>query len=78
MIYTAIFQNDSGRFSYDVYDAPHGFSSAWSAISEAAVEDGLCLIAVIPGNHQVGFHDNFVNGPGPFSQPRRLAAWSVK
>ena len=78
MIYTAIFQNDEGEYSYDIFDAPPGFSSAWSAIADAGAEDNRCLIAIIPGNHQVGFHNDFVNGPAPFSQPRRLSAWSVR
>ena len=77
MIYTAIFEHEEGRYSYDVYDAPHGFAAAWPAIQNDGARDNRCLIAVMPGNHQVGFHNDFINGPAPFSQPRRLAAWSV-
>ena len=78
MIYTAIFENAEGRYSYDIFDAPHGFSAAWPAIVEGGSVEGRCLVAVIPGNHQVGFYNDYVNGPAPFSQPRRLAAWSVR
>jgi len=80
LVYTAIFQDDGGRFTYDLFDAPHGFSSAWAAIDyEIQQHDSTrSLVAVIPGNQQVGFHDDYVNGPSPFCQPRKNAAWTAR
>ena len=78
MVYTAIFQDDQGRFTSDVYDAPHGFSRAWPPIQEDGRKNGnRCLIALIPGSNPVGFHHNPAEALDPFSQPRRLARWSV-
>ena len=78
MVYTAIFQDDGGQFTYDIYDAPHGFSRAWSSIQEDGQKNGnRRLSALVPGNHQVGFRHNLTVGPSPFSQSRRAVAWSI-
>ena len=77
MVYTAIFEDKEHNLTYELFDAPHGFSSAWRAIQDD-VQDGRCLIAIVPDNHQVGFYNNILTGPSPFSGTRRLAAWSVR
>ena len=75
MIYTAIFLDKDGQYVYDLYDAPHGFKASWYAID---LNDERELVAVIPGNHQIGFRDNLEMQPSPFSQTRQSAAWSVR
>ena len=76
MIYTAIFSHENGSYTYDLFDAPNGFNAAWAAI--AALDDqrsiDMSMVALIPGNQQIGFRDNFVNGASPFQQPRALKA----
>ena len=54
MTYTAIFKNNEGGYSYSIYDAPHGFLAAWSPIAKDGQQDDRHLIALVPGNHQVG------------------------
>ena len=74
MVYTAIFKDNDEKHMYDIYDAPHGFSAAWAAIE---ADGDRTLVAIIPGNHQVGFCHNIENGVSPFSQARRHATRSV-
>jgi len=58
LVYTAIFQDDGGRFTYDIYNAPHGCGPrAWALIQEEGQKNGnRYLIAIVPGSHQVGFY----------------------
>jgi hypothetical protein len=76
LIYTAIFLDSEQNYTYDLFDAPHGFAAAWHAI--AADVDDRELIAIIPGNQEVGFLKNIESGPIPFLGPRRTAKWSVR
>ena len=76
MIYTAIILNSANQYSYDVYDAPHGFHNAWPAI-EKQVNRPHRLIALIPGKHEVAYEDNLSTGQVAFS-PRRLHAPAVE
>jgi|15BtaG_2_1085339.scaffolds.fasta_scaffold129980_1 hypothetical protein len=78
MIYTAIFKNNEGGYNYSLYDAPHGFSAAWPPIAKDGEQDDRHLIALVPGNHQVGFEDDHNNSSKPFSQPRRKSIGGAK
>ncbi len=76
MIYTAIFLNSANQYGYDIYDAPHSFKSAWSAIKRQ-MKAGNRLIALIPGSHEVGYEDNLLTGQVTLS-PQRLHAPPLK
>jgi len=80
LIYTAIFAQEDGRYAYNLFDAPNGFNAAWSAIEREVnkQEIAMSLVAIVPGNQQIGFRDNFVNGPSPFQQPRAPKAWVAR
>jgi len=80
LTYTAIFVHPNGTHTYDLFDAPHGFSPAWMAIEHEVKQhdEDRSLVALIPGNQQVGFHDDYVNGPSPFCQTRKSAAWLAR
>jgi hypothetical protein len=70
----------NGTYTYDLFDAPHGFSPAWTTIEYEVKQhhEDRSLVALIPGNQQVGFHDDYINGPSPFCQARKNAAWVAR
>ena len=58
MVYTAIYQNERGRFSHVKYMGYVDRAEAWLAAATLGEHEGDQLIALIPGDHPVYFETN--------------------
>ncbi len=53
MIYTAVFQDDRGNFTFETHVSSHDRSSAWGDIYEKREDENTCLILLIDGQANV-------------------------
>ena len=58
MIYTAIFQSKSGNITRSRYTGVMDRQQAWRAAAGMGESSGLCLIALVPGDHPVHTYEN--------------------
>ncbi len=58
MIYTAIFQNQSGELTYSRYTGVIDRGEAWRAAANMGESSGECLLALVPGDHPVYTYEN--------------------
>ena len=61
MIYTAIFQNSTGKLFTSRYTGNINRSDAWLNAAKLGSSEGNCLIALVPGDHPIYFYENFVS-----------------
>ena len=60
MIYTAIFQGPQGQLTRSRYTGVIDRHEAWLSAAKMGASTDLCLLALVPGDHQVYFYNNFV------------------
>ena len=58
MIYTAIFQNQSGKLTRSRYTGVIDRREAWHAAANMGESSGECLLALVPGDHPVYTYEN--------------------
>ena len=58
MIYTAVFQDSKGDFTFETHVATHDRSSAWGDIYEKREDENTCLVLLIDGQANVRTFDN--------------------
>ena len=61
MIYTAIFQSAQGKLTRSRYTGVIDKKDAWLAAARMGSSSGMCLLALVPGDHPAYFYENFVN-----------------
>ena len=61
MIYTAIFQNSTGKLFTSRYTGNVNRSDAWLNAAKLGSSEGNCLLALVPGDHPIYFYENFVD-----------------
>tara|TARA_R100001163_G_C5066722_1_gene205355 strand:+ start:4648 stop:4845 length:198 start_codon:yes stop_codon:yes gene_type:complete len=50
VIYTAVFQDTEGQFSFETGVAPHDRTAAWKEFQAHSVSDNVCLVLLIDGH----------------------------
>jgi len=60
MIYTAIFQGPQGKLTHSRYTGVISRKEAWLSAARMGASDGLCLLALVPGDHPAYFYEDFV------------------
>ena len=63
MIYTAVFQNTKGEYSFESHVAPHARSAAWHQIHKRREDKDVCLVLLIDGQASVKTFDDIVDLP---------------
>mgnify|MGYP001376521160 CR=1 FL=1 len=58
MIYTAIFQNNTGKLTRSRYTGVIDRKEAWKSAAHMGESNGDCLLALVPGDHPVYTYDN--------------------
>ena len=71
MIYTAIFQNSSGKLFTSRYTGVVSRSEAWLSAAKMGGSEGNCLVALVPGDHPVYFYENFVTDSNVIDMKKR-------
>ncbi len=61
MVYTAIYQDSTGKLTYQPYKGEPARSTAWLDAAKKGGSSGRCLVALVPGVHPVYFYNDFVN-----------------
>tara|TARA_Y100001937_G_scaffold27332_1_gene39239 strand:- start:60 stop:293 length:234 start_codon:yes stop_codon:yes gene_type:complete len=61
MIYTVIFQDSLGNLSYEIFRGSPTRSQTWLDAAQSGGANNKCLVAVIPGQHNVYFYSDFAN-----------------
>ena len=63
MIYTAVFQDRYGVYSFESHVATHDRSAAWRQIHEKREDENTCLVLLIDGQANVKTFDDVVDLP---------------
>ncbi len=58
MIYTAVFQDNKGAFTFETHVSTHDRSAAWGDIYEKRENENACLVLLIDGQASVNTFDN--------------------
>ena len=53
MIYTAVFQNTDGKYSFESHVATHDRTAAWHQIHKRREDEDTCLVLLIDGQANV-------------------------
>ena len=61
MIYTAVFQNTDGKYSFESHVATHDRTAAWHQIHKRREDDDTCLVLLIDGQANVKTYDDVVD-----------------
>jgi len=61
MIYTAVFQDNGGRFSFETHAAANDRSKAWHELYEKRKNKKACLVLLIDGQANVKTYDEIVD-----------------
>ena len=63
MIYTAVFQNSEGKYSFESHVATHDRTEAWHQIHKRREDENACLVLLIDGQASVNTFDDIVDLP---------------
>ena len=63
MIYTAVFQDRYGVYSFETHVSKHDRSAAWHEIYEKRKDEQTCLVLLIDGQASVKTFDDIVDNP---------------
>tara|TARA_B100001250_G_scaffold363847_1_gene343461 strand:- start:315 stop:509 length:195 start_codon:yes stop_codon:yes gene_type:complete len=63
MIYTAVFQDRHGVFSFESHVATHDRNGAWHEIHDKREDENTCLILLIDGHADVKTFADIVDNP---------------
>jgi hypothetical protein len=63
VIYTAVFQDRHGIYSFESHVATHDRSAAWHQIHEKRENENTCLVLLIDGQANVKTFDDVVDLP---------------
>ena len=63
MIYTAIFQDAKGAYTFESHVSSHDRTIAWHDIHDKRVEQDSCLVLLIDGQANVRTFDDVVDLP---------------
>ena len=63
MIYTAVFQNAEGKYSFESHVATHDRTEAWHQIHKRREDENACLVLLIDGQASVNTFDDIVDLP---------------
>ena len=61
MIYTAVFQDSQGNFTFESHVSSHDRSSAWIDIYKKRTDETACLVLLIDGQASVRTYDDVVD-----------------
>jgi hypothetical protein len=61
MIYTAVFQNAQGEYSFETHVSSHDRSIAWHVAHEERNNKDTCLVLLIDGQANVRTHEGIVD-----------------
>ena len=63
MIYTAVFQDTEGKYSFESHVATHDRTAAWHQIHKRREGEDTCLVLLIDGQANVKTYDDVVDLP---------------
>ena len=63
MIYTAVFQDTDGKYSFESHVATHDRTAAWHQIHEIRGDENTCLVLLIDGQASVKTFEDIVDLP---------------
>jgi hypothetical protein len=61
MIYTAVFQNKAGKYSFEIHTATHDRTHAWYEVEQKHADKDQCLVLLIDGQASVKTYDDIVD-----------------
>jgi len=61
MIYTAVFQNAQGEYSFEIRVSSHDRSAAWHDAHEERNDKNTCLVMLIDGQANVRTHEGIID-----------------
>ena len=63
MIYTAVFQNTYGQYTFETHVSSHDRTAAWHEIHEKRKDDMTCLVLLVDGQANVRTYEMAVDTP---------------
>jgi len=63
MIYTGVFQDKDGKFSFESHVAPHDRNIAWHQVYDKREDKDTCLVLLIDGNVNIRTFEQIVDSP---------------
>tara|TARA_Y100001937_G_scaffold122912_1_gene184905 strand:- start:913 stop:1107 length:195 start_codon:yes stop_codon:yes gene_type:complete len=63
MVYTAVFQDQSGQYTFEDHIAAHDRTEAWHEIYEKRTNADTCLVLLIDGKANVKRFEDIVDLP---------------
>ena len=63
MVYTAVFQDQSGQYTFEDHIAAHDRTEAWHQIHERRTNTDTCLVMLIDGKANVKTFEDIVDLP---------------
>ena len=61
MIYTAVFQNAAGKYSFETHVATHDRTQAWHDAEQKHTDKDQCLVLLIDGQADIKTYDDIVD-----------------
>ena len=61
MIYTAVFQDKAGKYSFETHVATHDRSAAWHEVYKNRADEEKCLVLLIDGQANVKAYDAVID-----------------
>jgi len=68
MVYTAIYQDSTGKLTYEPYKGQPSRTSAWLDAAQKGGSTDRCLVALVPGIHPVYFYNDFVKDTSSYEE----------
>ncbi len=61
MIYTAVYQNTAGQYTFETCVATHDRSAAWHELHDKRSDENTCLVLLIDGQANVKTYEDVID-----------------